>query len=116
MGSLAQAFAEAAIRRKDADWVSQLGAIIGQAVWPFKLGRATVWIDDGEFWARERTVKIDVERLPTHRFLFKFDERALSQAYEPHDFLMESMREPLFNHFRYRPCLPVEDHIVLGED
>jgi hypothetical protein len=116
MSSLAQAFAEEAERRKDATWVDRLGDIIGQAVWPFKLGLARVWIDEGYIWDTERTIKIDLERLPNFPFAFKFDERSMYQAYDPHAYMLESMSKPLFNHFRYRPCLPVEDHIILGEE
>lgn len=116
MVSLIEAIRQEAARRKDADWVAQLGEVISQAVWPFHLGRATVWIDDYEFYNRTRTLKIEIERLPLYPFAYKFDADIMMAAYEPHAYLFESMREPLFKHFRYRPCLPVEDHIILGED
>jgi hypothetical protein len=116
MNALAEAFAKAAASRKDAEWVTALGKVVSQAVWPFHLGNAIVWIDDGMMDYRIRTIWIELQGLPNYSFKHKFDPDQMMQAYEPHLYLFESMREPLFNHFRYRPCLPVDEHIILGEE
>lgn len=114
MSALAKAFAEAAVRERDSQWLSELGEVARRAIFPWDLGKVTVYIDDGE--RSHRTIWIEFEKFRDLPFKYKFDEWVMMQAFDPQAYLRESMRLPLFEHLRYRPSLPVDDHIVLGED
>lgn len=114
--NLAEAFAEEAARRKDAEWTGLLCSVIRQAIAPFDTGKITISIEEAGFSMSGRTLWFEIETLRSYPFRFKYDEWVAYQAYDPVQYLFESVREPLFNHFRYRPSLPVDDHIVLGED
>lgn len=93
-----------------------LGSVIQQAMAPFKTGKATISISDSDSSYNGRTLWFEIEALPTYPFRFKYDEWVVFRAYDPVDYLVQTIKQPLFNHFRYRPSLPVDDHIVLGED
>lgn len=112
--SLADAFAEAMTSERDSKWIGELGEIAKRAIFPWDLGKVTLWLDDGQ--RSHRTIWIEFEHFRDIPFRFKFDEWVMMQAYDPHAYLRESMSLPLFEHLRYRPSLPVDDHIVLGED
>lgn len=111
---LAKAFAEQQQRRKDDLWARELGIVARFAMQPWDLGNVTISIEDDQ--RTVRTIWIEFENLRDLPFRFKFDEWMVLKAFDPQAYLVDSMRQPLFEHIRYRPSLPVEDHIVLGED
>lgn len=112
--NLGEAFVREAERRKDDDWIRELGIVARFAMQPWDLGEVTVSIEDD--YGSARKIWIEFSRLPGYPFRFMYDQWLAMQAYDPRAYLVDSMREPLFKHLRYRPCLPVEDHIILGED
>jgi hypothetical protein len=115
-GELALAFAEYTRKRKNADWVQKVCEVAALGMWPFKTGEVLVsWYDRG-YLGLDLVFRIDVQAVPDYVFQYKFDERQIADAYFPEQFVFDSMKTPLLNWFRYRPSLPVDDHIVLGED
>lgn len=84
---------------------------IKEGMFPFDSGNFQLytWYDIDYF---RSTLKVVVERLPDHVFEYVIDHAKLV-AY-PDSFVDEFVYE-LFRHFRYRPAIPVEDHILLGE-
>ena len=114
---LAESYAEHLANRKDAEWIGALGKVVRHAFGLFDTGRVTLSLERSSLISGDDAILwIEIERLPGLPFKFKYDERAIGLAYFPEEVLFEQIREPLFNHFRYRPSLPVDDHIVLGED
>ena len=116
MNVLGEAFAKAAASRKDAEWIGELGKVVKLALWPFDGGNATISRYETGSFGYDLRFRIELEAFPDLPFEFVIDERQIYQAYYPEQFLFDSMKLPLFNHFRYRPSLPVDDHIVLGEE
>ena len=89
----------------------RLGATVVQAIFPFTPGRIVSYIH--EDWGQGRTLRVEVENLPNHDFVMSLD--LISITREP-DGGLSKIYERLFKHYRYRPSLPVDDHIVLGTD
>ena len=112
--TLAEAFLKEAQRRKDYEWTELLGTVARLAMWPWDLGTVTIYLDDNQ--RSVRTIWIEFEHLRGYPFRFQFDELQMMQAYDPKAYLIQSMHRPLFEHLRYRPSLPVDDHIILGEE
>lgn len=114
MGTLADAFAEAEARNQENKWVAELIKIAKLAAFPWDLGHVRVLLDDHQ--GASRTIWIEFENFPKIPFRFKFDEWSLLKAFDPHSYLRDAIAKPLFDHLRYRPSLPVDDHIILGEE
>lgn len=113
---LALAFLEYSKKRKEADWVQRLCQVAELGMWPFKTGEITISRYEEGFMGSDMTFRIDVQAVPEHVFRYKIDERQVVAAYFPEEFIFESMAPALLTWFRYRPSLPVDDHIVLGEE
>jgi hypothetical protein len=88
-----------------------LGIAVQKGMWPFDPGKIDAYIH--EDWASGRTLRVYVERLPQHDFVMSLDLISLVQ--QP-DGGLSKIYHRIFNHYRYRPSLPVDDHIVLGEE
>lgn len=115
MDTLAQAFAKAAATRKDDDISRTIISFVHQGMWPFRAGRVTLGLDYNIDYMNH-TLWVELEDYPDAPFSYKIDDRRMHQAYQPELFLIESVREPLIKHFRYRPRVEPDDHIILGED
>lgn len=116
MNTLAEAFAKAAASRKDNEWVQRLTDVARLAIFPFEPGKATVSVYEEGFRYRGRTFRIEIELLPAYPFTLTIDDPIVLDEFAYEHFLFDTLAKPLFEHFRYRPSLPVDDHIVLGED
>ena len=91
--------------------------IVHQAMAPFDPGQVFVSLEPKmDLVSREGMLIVDIQAMRAFPFRFKYDEREIALAYNPEAFIVESVARPLFNHIRNRPSLPVEEHIVLGED
>jgi hypothetical protein len=88
-----------------------LGTTVVEAISPFKPGRIVSYIH--EDWGEGRTLRIEVGCLPNHDFVMSLDLISLTR--EP-DGGLNKIYQRVFHHYRYRPSLPVDDHIVLGEE
>ena len=116
MGSLAEAWRQHQFDQHEKRLWDQVRDAIRAGMWPFDTGTVTMsWYEPG-FENLDRTLLIEIETVPNYDFKYKVDERAMFRAYDPEAFFVDSICEPIFRHFRYRPSLPVDDHIVLGED
>lgn len=115
MDTLAQALAKAAAQRNDDDVSRTIVAFVHEGMWPFNTGRVTLWLEyDMDYL--NHTLWVQSERYMWMPFNYKIDDRQMYQAYQPELFLIEAVRTPLIKHFRYRPSVEPDDHIVLGED
>lgn len=108
--------AEAFAARKDEtpEWLRELGKVVKRAMAPFDTGEVRVSLEERKS-LDHRILWIELENVPGLPFRHAFSERTVAQAYFPEQYLYDSMAEDLFRHFRYRPTLPVDDHIILGE-
>ena len=115
---LLKAFAEHERQRKDAAFGQRLGSIVQEGMFPFKTGDISLALEqDMDLYDFGRTLLIDIDAVRGYTFKYKFNEKELwRDAYDAEDYILQSVAEPLIKHFRYRPSLPVDDHIVLGED
>ena len=91
-------------RRKDDDWIKVLGNVIKLALWPFEPGGISVSRYELGAFGRELMFRFDVENFPEYPFKWAIDERQIYQAYFPEQFVFDALKDPLFRHFRYRPC------------
>jgi hypothetical protein len=101
-------------RAREADAVTLIGAYIDRGLAPWKSGGAKVFVmqpsltrPPGYFF----TVGVQIKLLPD--LVFEYDvapglHGEMEMAYE--------VAERAFEFYRNRPILPVDDHIVLGED
>lgn len=102
-------------RSNDHDAVMYVGECIKKALWPWT-GEATLWMDDPNSLAGyERKICVEIslfpiERYPGHIFTYKLD--VLGDIISD----VKKMGEEAFNFYRYRPTLPIDDHIILGEE
>lgn len=116
MGTLVEAWRQHQIDQHEKDMWNEVKSFVRAGMYPFHSGRITMsWMEPG-FEDLDRTLLIELEAVPNYPFKFKFDEAALFRAWEPEAFFLESIARPVVKHFRYRPTLPVDDHIVLGEE
>lgn len=92
--------------------ILQVSRMVDLAMFPFQVGpiQTYTWYDIDY---NRRILKVVAELLPDYVFEFPINHREL--VVDP-DRLMARLYEELFKFFRYRPSLPVEDHILLGED
>jgi hypothetical protein len=96
---------------RDKDSFENLGRAVVEGIWPFEPGKIDAYIH--EDWGSGRTLRVYVENLPNHDFVMSLDLISLVQ--EPDGGLFK-IYQRVFKHYRYRPALPVDDHIVLGEE
>lgn len=96
---------------QDRQTFENLGIAVVEGVWPFKPGQIDAYIH--EDWGSGRTLRVYVENLPNHDFVMSLDLISLTR--EPDGGLLK-IYQRVFHHYRYRPSLPVGDHIVLGEE
>lgn len=84
---------------------------IGFALEPWKPGRITMYVNDQFRFTNDVVeVVVEVELLPDLPCV------TYPQLLSSEDEQVWLMADQAFKHFRYRPSLPVDDHIVLGED
>lgn len=99
------------------DWLHEkqsfenLGIAVAEGLWPFKPGKIDAFIN--EDWGTGRTLRVYVEAVRTHDFVMSLDLLSLTRE---SDGGLLKIYQRVFHHYRYRPSLPVDDHIVLGED
>lgn len=105
------------IERGASEETIALCEIIQKGMAPFKTGVISMAIEsEPDPLSRVRTLWVEAETLKRHPFRHKFDEWMMLQAYYPDRYLLDAVAQPLFDHFRYRPAVPVDDHIILGEN
>lgn len=114
MVSLGEAFVRQAVIRRDTDVIDSLRRVIKHAVGLFHLGPYTFYLE--EDLGRGRKLTVEAPGLPDYPFKYVLNTYELGRALDPHAYLYETLREPLFNHFRYRPGIEPDDHIILGEE
>lgn len=90
-----------------------LHRVITDAIFPFKPGTVATWLDEVDFDDNRRTLHIQAKALKNYPFRLDVDRMMLS--YPPNAFITE-IYQRVFEHFRNRPSIPVEEHIQLGED
>lgn len=88
-----------------------LGLAVLEGLKPFKPGKLEAYIH--EDWGSGRTLRVCVDNLPNSDFVMSLDLISLTQA--PDGGLFQ-IYQRVFKHYRYRPALPIDDHIILGED
>lgn len=109
--------AEAMARYEADDWIRELCLVVKEALTPFNTGDIVLSFDDiAILHYGKRVLWIESKALRGHQFRFEIDEREMYKADDPQWYVFNTVRTPLFKHFRYRPSLPVDDHIVLGEE
>lgn len=88
-----------------------IGRVLGEnlkyALWPWSPGEVTIYRGDnahGAYWL------VKTELLP--KYLFRFEMHRWRDPME----LLFDIADKAFYFFRERPCLPVDDHIILGEN
>jgi hypothetical protein len=97
---------------RDNSIMKNLGEAIDIAIAPFKPGRIEAYVSE-DFKEFGRSLQVTVESLPDHDFKMPLD--IPSMVGEP-DGGLQIIYQKVFHHYRYRPSLPVDDHIVLGEE
>jgi hypothetical protein len=110
--TLAKAFEEAYSRRHEATLWNWVYKSIALGLAPWNPGKITAFYDPGPSLSRfGPQVTFEVELLPNLPFVTYPD--ALRN--DP-DAMAFKMAEEAFQFYRNRPALPVDDHIVLGEE
>jgi hypothetical protein len=101
-------------REKDPHFSLILEAIT-LALRPYSTGNFSLWMADDSFDGRdEQTLVIECENFPKWPFAFRinrasFDDCCIEKtAWDAAD--------EAYRWFFFRPTLPVDDHIILGED
>lgn len=95
--------------REDSLMIDACNAI-AVAIFPFKPGIITGWISED---LSERAIQITVENLPKLNFKINIEDGLI--ASHPIGF-KSLMLESIFEYYHNRPTLPVDDHILLGEE
>lgn len=90
-----------------------MGRVVSDAISPFKPGNAIVWLDEQDFRNNRRTLHVEVGNLPS--FPFELDIDRLMLAFTPNVFI-SMIFQKVYEHYKNRPTLPIDDHIQLGED
>lgn len=92
---------------------ADVATVVSEAIFPFKPGHVTAWTSELRDFG-ETDIEVKVEAIRNYDFKTSLSRRSLvlTTPYE----IMQSFYKDLFNHYRYRPALPVEDHIQLGEN
>lgn len=97
----------------DQDYVKLVGQAIDAGLSPWKTGEITVYSTD-EFYKHGFTLTFFIERLPRLPFSANLEKRRIV-AMNPAEAFLDIAQEA-FKFYRYRPALPVDDHIILGEE
>jgi hypothetical protein len=104
--SLSESFA----RNYDDQFLQIIYGAVEKALAPWNPGRITIWRDD---WLgihpRDVVLGCDIQILPEVRFLAHVDP-----LNDPFD-IADKFASEAFQFYRYRPALPIDDHIILGE-
>lgn len=85
-----------------------LGWYVNRALWPWRPGSINLYRSENLYGPTKITLELGL--LPDMPFVFKFDPFA-----DPDERVAEMGRQA-FEFYRYRPSLPVDDHIILGEN
>lgn len=91
--------------------VDNLGIVVANAIFPFDPGRITTYVH--EDWGSGKTLRVEVEAVKNHDFVMSLDLLSIVRA---PDGGLNEIYQRVFKHYRYRPSLPVDDHIVLGTE
>jgi hypothetical protein len=86
--------------------------VIRAAIFPFEPGKVTAWLSEQMLPGRK--LEIEVETLRTWPFATMIDDRRL--VLDPSFKVIYDIYQTIYRHYRNRPTLPVDDHIVLGEE
>lgn len=105
---VSHSFAEEYQRRLDRRLTQIIYEAVQDGLTPWKPGRIALYIDEH---LHDRSIAIKVESFPSLVFRTKPDW-FLQDATR----MMMSIAEKAFNFYRYREALPVDDHVILGED
>lgn len=117
MSILGDSFKQMALDEEQQRLWEGVGRVIDSAIGPFKPGPLTMEIAPSEtLGSNIITLRLIAKRLPNYPFSFALSMTAIDKAYFPEEYVFQAIRQPLFDHFRYRPSLPVDDHIILGEE
>jgi hypothetical protein len=99
------------------DAMRYLGECVKKALYPWHPGKVTMWLDNEDTfkggWKRKISLEIElfpIVRYPGHIFSYKLNPMA---EIIPD---IKKMGEEAFKFYRYRPTLPVDEHIILGEE
>lgn len=108
--SLGNSFKEAYSRNRTDSLLNWIFQSIELGLWPWKPGKITAWTEQ-DFAQFGPKLTFEVEHFPNLPFVaypdvirYDFDVMAYKVANEA------------FKFYRNRPALPVDDHIVLGEE
>lgn len=112
MTALGDAFKKAYDSQGDRQLVRAVCRAVEDAIFPFDPGdiQLDTWYNI-DYW--NHTLRVVVERFPNYDFAFVLSGDDMLR--DEHATLNRFYSE-LFHHYRYRPALPVDDHILLGED
>lgn len=118
MNELADAIMTAANQEKQRNGFRELGEVVREALFPFDPGNMNLHLyeDASDFLSNRTTVSVVVDRLKDYPFRFQINQRDAYNSGDPQHYFLDNVAKPLFDHFRYRPSLPVDDHIILGEE
>lgn len=86
--------------------MKNLVAVVRLAISPFEPGDVLAFVNEN------RTVQVVVSNMPSCRFSTSLDSIEMGRAAS----VLEVIYEKVFQYFRHRPSLPVDDHIILGEE
>lgn len=108
--SLGEVFQEAYSRTRERSLLKRVYDAIDAGLWPWKPGKITAWTEQ-ELTPRDPKLIFEIDLLPDLPFVAYPDVIR-------HDFTDVALKlaDEAFKFYRNRPALPVDDHIVLGED
>jgi hypothetical protein len=91
--------------------VEHIGKIVDHAIAPFEPGQILVFQSNSDTYDIVLQVTVENLRKWPFRTTLSIQECLLGPSE-----LTQLILDRVFRHFRYRPSLPVDDHIQLGED
>lgn len=102
-----------AYRESERDAVGLVQHYVKAALWPWSPGGATVSIGP-DITSRfdDYLIIIETDLLPHYPFQFKYRPERNDGDMD----MAHRVGKDAFKFFRYRPALPVDDHIMLGEE
>jgi hypothetical protein len=109
-GPLAKAFKEAVAQQRTQDALRMVYRGIQLGLWPWSPGKITAYTEP-DFASFGYKLTFTNELLPNLPFVTLPDDL----RYDPED-LAYKIADEAFHFYRNRPTLPVDDHIVLGEE
>jgi hypothetical protein len=98
------------LAQRDADHIRYVLSAIKVALVPWNPGKVTAWVSSS-FESFNPVVVIETELLPRLPFAYEMDLLGMDDHQN-----FAKMADEAFIWFRYRHAIPVDDHIVLGED